>query len=81
VAPSATAVLTAVPRLAVVGVLASTSRILQAGQMALAMSMSSEISSAQPASLAGSGDAAPFWFTLRKQPFAVVQAGRPNCDR
>jgi hypothetical protein len=29
----------------------------------------------------GNGLVAPFWFTLRKQPLAVVHAGRPNCDR
>src|SRR5262249_54851380 len=60
---------------------ASTSRMWQLGQMAETMSTSSEISPAQPVSVAGSGLAAPFWFTLLKQPLAVVQAGRPNCDR
>ena len=64
-----------------VGLVASTSRILQLGQMALAMSRSSAISWPQPTSEAGSGEDAPFWLTLRKQPFAVVQGGRPNCER
>ena len=59
------------------GVFASTSRILQSGQTAETMSTSSEISPAQPASGLGSGLAAPFWFTLRKQPFWVVHGGRP----
>src|SRR5205085_465124 len=63
------------------GLLALTSRIVQSGQTAEPRSTSSEISPAQPASGLGSGLAAPFWFTLRKQPLAVVQAGRPNCDR
>ena len=53
----------------------------QFGQIAETMSTSSEISPAQPASAAGSGLACPFWLTLRKQPFAVVQGGRPNCAR
>ena len=29
----------------------------------------------------GSGDVAPFWFTFRKQPFAVVHAGSENVVR
>ncbi|MEV4057524.1 hypothetical protein AB0J55_40505 [Amycolatopsis sp. NPDC049688] len=41
------------------------------------MSTSSEISPAQPLSAAGSGLACPFSLTFLKQPFAVVQAGRP----
>ena len=45
------------------------------------MSTSREISPAQPASAVGSGEAAPFWFTLRKQPLAVVHAGSPYVDR
>src|SRR5205823_8850684 len=49
VAPSAAARSTAAARFAKEFVLASTRRILQFGQMALAMSRSSEISSAQPA--------------------------------
>jgi hypothetical protein len=61
--------------------LTSTRRILRFGQIADTMSTSSEISPAQLGSDAGSGLAAPFWLTLRKQPLAVVQAGRPNCDR
>src|ERR1039458_3625623 len=80
-APRVAAALTAVPRSASVAELASTSTILQSGQAALAMSRSSEISPAHPVSFAGSGDAWPFWLTFLKQPFAVVQAARPYCDR
>ncbi|SFY51810.1 hypothetical protein STEPF1_05076 [Streptomyces sp. F-1] len=76
-APSFTASLTAVPRLAIDAVLASTSRILQFGQVALTMSRSSEISPAQPLSAVGSEVVEPVWPTLVKQPLAVVQAGRP----
>src|SRR6266487_821714 len=72
---------TEVARLASVALIASTSRILQLEQIAEAMSRSRDISSAQPESTAGSGLAVPFWFTLWKQPFAVVHAGSPNCDR
>jgi hypothetical protein len=60
---------------------ASTNRMWHCGQIAETMSTSSEISSAQPVLPAGSGLAAPFWFTLRKQPLAVVQAGRPKVER
>jgi hypothetical protein len=56
--------------------LASTSRIVQFGQVAEAMSRSSEISCAQPPFARG-GVVPPDWLTLRKQPLAVVQAGRP----
>jgi hypothetical protein len=56
---------------------ASTSRMWQLGQTADTMSRSSEISPAQPLSGAGIGPVVPFWFTFRKQPLAVVQAGRP----
>src|SRR5689334_21332012 len=69
---------TAAPRLANDAEDASTSRMWQFGQIAETMSISSEISSAQPVLLLGSGDVAPFWLTLRKQPLAVVHAGRPN---
>src|SRR3954447_4537257 len=61
-------------------VCASTRRILQLWQIACAISTSSEISCAQPLLKAGSGEAAPFWLTLQKQPLAVVQAGRPNVE-
>ncbi len=63
------------------GTFDSTSRILHSGQIAEAMSMSSAISPAQPASARGSGLAAPFWLTFRKQPLAVVHGGRPNWAR
>ena len=55
---------------------ASTSRILQPGQVALTASRSSVISVPQPVSPAGGVDP-PVWFTFRKQPLAVVQADRP----
>src|SRR5690242_16922952 len=76
-APMVAARFTAVPRLAKDALLASTSRMWQFGQIAEAMSRSSEISSAQPESTAGKL-VPPFWSTLRKQPLAVVQAERPN---
>src|SRR5215475_648239 len=79
-APRAAARFSAVPRFAKELVFASTSRMWQPGQMAETMSRSSEISSAQPGSTRGYLFL-PFWSTLRKQPLAVVQAGRPNCDR
>src|SRR6478672_576775 len=78
VAPRRAAVFSAVARLANDDELPSTSRMWQFGQIAEAMSRSSEISWAQPVSTAGSGDAPPFWLTLRKQPLAVVHGGRPN---
>src|SRR6266545_7680403 len=81
VAPRFTAVLIAVNRSLVRLVVASTSRIWQLGQTAETIWMSREISAAQPALGAGSGPARPFWFTLRKQPLAVVHGGRPNCAR
>jgi hypothetical protein len=50
----------------------------QFGQIAETMSRSSEISSDQPTSPAGSGLGLPLWLTCRKQPLAFVQAGSPN---
>ena len=79
-APSATAVFSAAARLADDASSLSTSRIPQSGQAADTMSRSSEISVAQPSS-GGSGLAWPVWSTLRKQPFAVVQAGSPKVAR
>ena len=58
--------------------------MLQFGQAALTMSRSSDSSPAQSSlegALLGSGLAAPFWFTIFRQPLAVVQAGRPYCER
>ncbi len=78
VAPIVAARLTAAARFPKELSLASTRRILQLWQIAWAISTSREISRAQPLSVGGSGELAPFWFTLRKQPFAVVQAGRPK---
>jgi hypothetical protein len=49
--------------------------------MALAMSRSREISSAQPVLLDGSEVVEPVWLTFLKQPLAVVQAERPYYER
>src|SRR5207248_957573 len=80
-APSETAVFTEVPRSWMLAMVASTSRMRQLGQIAETMSTSRLISPAQPVSAVGSGLAWPFSLTFLKQPFAVVQAGRPNCER
>ncbi len=48
--------------------------------MALTMSRSSDISTAQP-ELGAGGVEPPDWFTLRKQPLSVVHAGRPYTER
>jgi hypothetical protein len=77
VAPSVAARFTAVPRFTNDAVVASTSRILQFGQTAETMSMSSEISCDQLAFAAGRLVVLPVWLTFLKQPLAVVQAGRP----
>ena len=76
-APRLTASFTALPRLAMEAEEASTSRMLQFGQIALAMSRSSEISSAQPLSAVGREVVEPVWLTFLKQPLATVQAERP----
>ncbi len=80
-APRLTAELTAVPRFAVVGLLASTRTMWQFGQIADTMSTSSDSSTSQPVLPAadGSGLAAPFWFTTEKQP--LPQAGSPHAER
>src|SRR5437764_9327253 len=80
-APSLAALSTAVISGSVSGELASTSRILQSGQVAETASRSSAISKPQPKSPAGNGLAAPFWLTFLKQPLAVVQAGSPRTLR
>ena len=54
------------------------------GHAADAMSRSRAISTVQSSfagAFAGSGEAVPFWFTFLKQPFAVVHAGSPYCER
>src|SRR3954463_10276716 len=81
-APMVAAWFTAIARLANELLLASTSRIRQAGQAADTMSRSSEISCAQPPLTAG-GVVPPDWLTLRKHGFVplLVQAGRPYCAR
>ena len=60
---------------------ASTKMILQLGQIALAMSRSSEISPPHPVSPVGYEPCTPLWFTFLKQPLAVVHAGSPYCAR
>src|SRR6516165_3810323 len=64
---------TAAARLERSALAASTSRIFALGAMACAHSMSSAISTAQPASGCGS-DVPPVWLTL-----VNVGSGRPNC--
>jgi hypothetical protein len=80
-APRLAAALTPVPRSSVVAELTSTRTILQSGHAALTMSRSRAISCDQPASGDGNGEGWPLWLTFLKQPFAVVQAGSPNCER
>src|SRR5919202_6503132 len=75
VAPSRAAVSTAALRFEKLDEVASTRRILQAGQIADAMSRSREISCAQPPSARG-GVVPPDWLTFRKHP--LPQAGSPN---
>src|SRR5437870_9346267 len=78
-APSAAASSTAAARFANEFELASTRMILQFWQIACAISTSSEVSSAQPASLRGYELVPPVWLTLMKQAFASegeVQVGR-----
>src|SRR5881227_3021149 len=79
-APSVAALSTAVARLAKELSSASTSRSLHFGQIAEAMSRSSEISSAQPLFAVGY-DVPPSWSTFLKHPFAVVHAASPYCER
>ena len=58
---------------------ASTSRILQFGHTAEAISRSSEISCAHPPFARGTGDALPAWLTLVKHP--VPHGGSPYVER
>src|SRR5947209_5809540 len=79
-APEPVAAFSAVPSAAMLGSSASTSRTWHCGQTAETMSRSSETSPLQSSSDGegfGSGAGLPCWFTLRKQPFLVVHAGRP----
>ncbi len=80
-APLATAVSSAIPRFAVELVRASTSRMRQCGQIAETMSRSSDSSMPQNLSLLGSGPGRPDWFTMRRQPDFVEQAGKWKCRR
>src|SRR5579875_556757 len=58
--------------------LVSTSRMRQLGHRAETASRSSDSSDSQEApALCGSGDVAPLWLTLVKQPLAAVHGGRP----
>src|SRR5580704_2565021 len=77
VAPSATAVFSAVSRSIRLFELASTRRMWQLGHAAETMSTSSEISSDQPEFATGNDVALPCSLTLRKQPLAVVHAAMP----
>jgi hypothetical protein len=72
------AVASALLMLATPGLFASTSRILQFGQMAETMSRSRDASSAHAEALAGSGPDFPFWLTIFRQPVEVLHAGSPN---
>ena len=75
----ATAVSTAVPSWLGALPSASTSRMLQFGQIADTMSRSDDSSVAHPASGGGSGLVCPFWFTFVKHP--LPHAGRPHAER
>src|SRR5712691_5133982 len=78
-APSVAASSSAAARFANEFELASTRMILQFWQIACATSTSSEISSAQPASLRGYELVPPVWFTLMKQ--ARASAGDVHVGR
>src|SRR5207302_8522815 len=80
VAPRIAARFTAVARLAIELLVASTSRMWHFLQVADTMSRSSEISAAQ-LTLGGGYVVPPVWFTFLKQPLAVVHGGSPNCAR
>src|SRR5258708_33053086 len=80
-APLATAVFSATPRLASDADLASISRMWHLGQIAEIMSRSRDSSFAQPTLAPGSGLACPLPLTMRKQPPDVPQAGRPHSAR
>jgi hypothetical protein len=61
-----------------------TTRILHSGHAALTMSMSSAVSTRQSSltgGFGGSGVVAPSWFTILRQPLAIVHAGKPYCER
>ncbi len=73
-APSAAASFVAVARSCTDALCASTRMILQSRQMVWTVSTSSEISSAQPESKTGSGEAAPFWFTTAKHDGSAMSA-------
>src|SRR6266702_6179391 len=79
-APWLAAWFTAVMRFVKLLLSASTSRMWQVGQMALAICTSSAISSPHP-ELARGGLLPPLWLIFLKQPFEVVQGGRPNVVR
>jgi hypothetical protein len=78
VAPALTAESTASPSAAKELFAASTSISRQPSQIARAICRSSDISVAQPPLLSGSGVVWPSSLSLRKQPLALVHAGRSN---
>src|SRR5947209_5764202 len=80
-APRRAAVSTPAARLSEKSSLASTRSSLQAGHVAEAAWRSRSISPPHPTLPEGYPPALPAWFTLRKQPFAVVQAGSPTALR
>jgi hypothetical protein len=62
----------------------SASTSLQVGHAALALSRSraaSIVQSSPADGAAGSGAVAPFWFTIFRQPLALVHGGKPNWPR
>ena len=75
VAPRATALFSATPRLVKLASSASTRMILHFAHMPRTASTSRLISPAQPASAVGSGVVAPCWLTTRN--VEVVSAGKP----
>src|SRR5262252_10541974 len=76
------AVFSAAARSANVGILPSTTTILQSGQAADTIDTSSVSSTPQPSGSAlGNGDGLPCWLTIRRQPLAVVHGGSPYSFR
>ena len=62
--------------------LASTSRMWQLGQIgADHVEVEGDLLAPSRVFAGGIGACRPVWLTLRKQPLAVVQAGRPKKDR
>src|SRR5512142_314992 len=76
VAPSATALFSAVARSLFVAELASTRMILQPWQTECTVSTSRLSSTDQPKLSSGGGAVPPDWLTTRRQPFVVLHAAR-----